>query len=44
MCRVESLSTTGKLLYYLGIADEVLVQWPQLSKKYLSSTYLGRLV
>lgn len=44
MCRVESLSTTGKLLYYLGIADEVFVQWPQLRKKYPTSVYLGRLV
>lgn len=44
MCRVESLSTTGKILYYLGIADEVFVQWPQLTRKYRSSVYLGRLV
>jgi len=44
MCRVESLSTTGKILYYLGIADEVLVQWPQLCNKYPRSVYLGRLV
>jgi len=44
MCRVESLSTTGKLLYFFGIADEVFVQWPQLTKKYARSIYLGRLV
>jgi len=44
MCRVEYLSTTGYILYYLGIADEVLVQWPQLIKKYPSSVFLGRLV
>jgi len=44
LCRVENLSTTGLLLYYLGIADEIFVQWPQLAKKYKRSTYLGRLV
>jgi len=44
LCRVETLSTTGKILYYLGIADEVLVQWPQLTRKYWSSVYLGRFI
>lgn len=37
--RVQHLSLTGKLLYWL--ADEFVVQWPQLQAKYPKTTYLG---
>lgn len=33
VCRCTSLSMTGRLLYSLHIADEVLVQWPELAAK-----------
>ncbi|XP_068098687.1 UDP-N-acetylglucosamine transferase subunit ALG14 isoform X1 [Hyperolius riggenbachi] len=42
ICRVESLSLSGKLLYYF--ADYFIVQWPFLKDKYPNSIYLGRLV
>merc|ERR1712072_893920 len=32
ICRVTSLSLSGKMLYYF--ADRVLVQWPDLVKRY----------
>lgn len=37
--RVQHLSLTGKILYYL--ADEFVVQWPQLQHKYPLAKYLG---
>jgi beta-1,4-N-acetylglucosaminyltransferase len=43
-CRVETLSATGMLLYYLPLADAFLVQWPQLKVKYPQADYIGRLV
>lgn len=33
VCRCKSLSMTGKILYTLGLATEVLVQWPELGQK-----------
>lgn len=42
VCRVQHLSLSGLLLYY--IADGLLVQWPQLKQKYPRAIYLGRLV
>ncbi|KAL3869369.1 hypothetical protein ACJMK2_042058 [Sinanodonta woodiana] len=42
ICRVETLSLSGKILYY--VADSLLVQWPSLHQKYPGSTYIGRLV
>ncbi|XP_072275935.1 UDP-N-acetylglucosamine transferase subunit ALG14 [Pyxicephalus adspersus] len=42
LCRVESLSLSGKLLYYF--ADYFIVQWPLLKDKYPKSMYLGRIV
>jgi beta-1,4-N-acetylglucosaminyltransferase len=30
-CRVQSLSMTGKILYY--VADRFIVQWPGLQEK-----------
>ncbi|GMT15515.1 hypothetical protein PFISCL1PPCAC_6812 [Pristionchus fissidentatus] len=34
ICRVERLSLTAAILYYSGIADDVIVQWPQLKDTY----------
>lgn len=33
VCRCRSLSVTGRVLYTLRIADEVLVQWPELAAR-----------
>lgn len=40
VCRVDSLSMTGKILYYF--ADVFLVQWPDLEQKYSRVAYVGR--
>ncbi|KAL4162137.1 hypothetical protein PRNP1_002685 [Phytophthora ramorum] len=37
--RVQHLSLTGKLLYF--VADEFVVQWPQLQAKYPRTRHLG---
>lgn len=42
MCRVETLSLSGHIMYY--IADHFFVQWQQLQDKYPKAVYLGRLV
>ena len=44
VCRVKTLSLTGKILYYLRLADLFFVQWLELHEKYPKSVYLGRLV
>ena len=44
IARVRSLSLTGKLLHALGIADRLLVQWPELAERYRGAVYVGRLV
>ncbi len=44
ICRVEKLSLSGLLLYYLYMADHVIVQWPTLHKQYPRTQYLGRIV
>lgn len=41
-CRVDSLSLTGRLLYF--VADHFLVQWPSLTIKYPKTRYCGILV
>ncbi|KAL9653838.1 hypothetical protein ABK040_012899 [Willaertia magna] len=41
VCRIESLSLSGKIMYYL--ADRFLVHWPQLQHKYPKVEYHGRL-
>ena len=43
VCRTEELSLSAKLLYHFFIADEIIVQWPQLTEKYTRTKYLGRL-
>ena len=42
LCRVQRLSLSGLILYYLYIADYVFVQWTQLKKLYPRTHYLGR--
>ncbi len=44
LCRVKTLSLTGKIFYHLNIADAFLVQWPELHAKYTKAIYIGRLV
>lgn len=39
ICRVKTLSVTGKILYYF--ADHILVQWPELSNIYSRATFIG---
>ncbi|XP_068438268.1 UDP-N-acetylglucosamine transferase subunit ALG14 [Clinocottus analis] len=42
ICRVETLSLTGKILY--PISDYFFVQWSTLRDKYPKSIFLGRIV
>ena len=42
ICRVDHLSLSAMLLYF--IADQLLVQWPQLAAKYPRTKYIGRLI
>ncbi|XP_068919482.1 UDP-N-acetylglucosamine transferase subunit ALG14 isoform X2 [Petaurus breviceps papuanus] len=42
ICRVETLSLSGKILYHFS--DYFFVQWPTLKGKYPKSVYLGRIV
>ncbi|XP_041063494.1 UDP-N-acetylglucosamine transferase subunit ALG14 homolog isoform X1 [Carcharodon carcharias] len=42
ICRVETLSLSGKILYHLS--DYFFVQWSTLQEKYPKAIYLGRLV
>jgi UDP-N-acetylglucosamine:LPS N-acetylglucosamine transferase len=42
LCRVESLSATGRIVY--PIADLFLVQWPRLAAKYRKARYEGKIV
>ena len=44
ICRAEFLSLSAMILYNLRIADEILVQWPQLTNKYSRTKYIGRLI
>jgi beta-1,4-N-acetylglucosaminyltransferase len=43
IARVENLSLTGKILYYLNLTDTFLVQWESLLK-FKNVKYLGRLL
>lgn len=42
ICRVQKLSLSGIILYYLYIADCVFVQWPQLKDHYPRTKFIGR--
>lgn len=39
ICRVKSLSLTGKILIWF--ADLVIVQWPELKRLYKNTVYIG---
>ncbi|CAK77303.1 unnamed protein product (macronuclear) [Paramecium tetraurelia] len=41
-CRVENLSLSGKLLYW--VSDKFVVNWESLSKKYKRATFVGNLI
>ncbi|VDM69622.1 unnamed protein product, partial [Strongylus vulgaris] len=43
LCRVESLSLSGSILYFLGLADDIVVQWEQLKEKYPRTTLISDL-
>lgn len=42
VCRVETLSLSGRILY--PVADYFFVQWSTLRDKYPKSIFLGRVV
>ena len=42
ICRVKTLSMSGKILYYL--TDRMLVQWKELHDRYPRTEFIGRLV
>lgn len=42
ICRVEHLSLSGLILYYLYAADHLLVQWSELQELYPRSRFVGR--
>ncbi|KDP26608.1 hypothetical protein JCGZ_17766 [Jatropha curcas] len=44
IARVKRLSLSGLLLYKLRIADQFVVQWPQLQRKYPRAQHVGRLM
>ncbi|WKY12405.1 hypothetical protein Q1695_003746 [Nippostrongylus brasiliensis] len=43
ICRVESLSLSGSILYFAGLADDIIVQWKQLKEKYPRTTLISDL-
>lgn len=43
IARTRSLSLTGKILYYLRLADLFFVQWPSLAERFPRATCAGRL-
>lgn len=43
-CRVQKLSLSGAILYYLHIADSIFVQWPRLKEVYPRTKYIGRVL
>jgi beta-1,4-N-acetylglucosaminyltransferase len=42
LCRVNSLSATGRIMY--PIVDLFLVQWPDLANRYRKARYEGRII
>ena len=44
LCRVKTLSLSGKILYTLHLTDLFMVHWPELNEKYPRATYINRLV
>ena len=39
--RIRDLSNTGKIIYRLGLAKRLYVQWPEVHAKYDSTLYYG---
>jgi beta-1,4-N-acetylglucosaminyltransferase len=44
LTRVNDLSRTGKIIYYLGLADRMYVQWPTISASYQNAIYKGKAI
>ncbi|KAK9791371.1 hypothetical protein WJX73_002186 [Symbiochloris irregularis] len=44
IARVQTLSLSGKILYYLHMTDLFFVQWPVLQHRYPRTRYCGRLL
>jgi beta-1,4-N-acetylglucosaminyltransferase len=44
LCRVQRLSLSGIILYYLYIADCIFVQWPRLKELYPRTKFIGRVL
>ncbi len=42
LARIRQISLTGRMIYLL--ADEFLVQWPELAEKYRKANYKGQLL
>lgn len=42
LTRVEDLSLTGKMIY--PVVDDLLVQWPELAKKYKKAKFAGQVI
>uniref|UniRef100_A0A8R1DVI2 UDP-N-acetylglucosamine transferase subunit ALG14 n=1 Tax=Caenorhabditis japonica TaxID=281687 RepID=A0A8R1DVI2_CAEJA len=40
ICRVNKLSLSGAILYYLGMVDSLIIQWPELKKRYPRAIYI----
>jgi len=43
-CRTRTLSLSGKIIYYMRLADQFYVQWPTLADRYHRSLYKGILI
>lgn len=44
ICRVKTLSMSGKIFYHLRLTDYFIVQWKELHERYPRTVCLGRLV
>ena len=42
LTRISHISLSGRLVYF--VADEFLVQWPELAKKYKRSKFTGQVI
>jgi len=43
-CQTRTLSLSGKIIYYIRLADQFYVRWPTLADRYHRSLYKGILV
>ena len=44
ICRVKSLSMSSKMLWKVGLLDELIVQWPELAVKHKGAKYIGKIL